>query len=1239
MLKLFEHCNTSIDLMRDWILKSIKENLTESTNIPDLLDQTEKHIIKSRQKIEDKEKRRDLVLYAEDLNEVKTEIYKLDSINEKTTDAKVELSNLSHSLSQHIYEKEREIEQIESQKESINKRLDEIKIEEFSAQYYLASDSKGEFEEEKLIIDTKLEKLRSELTNCDRLIKSLKVAGLTRQCLDSEKELEDVKIKLSKLNIEQSEIDLQIQDLGFTIKNLYEEKINNVVDVIRNNKEIIKANSKELNGLHSRQNIVSNEYIELEKNISSINTEISAIDKRVKSLVDDINPLNIFLGVDQNEVSREQDIIDKKMTSISCEVNTLSAQKDSIKEQRKNNDILIENYIHETSDIKSQITSNENDIKKYNKELSDIITKLTLYDIENFSSVEKDNVMRLLEEKITNLGGNIENNNKDVVKNKEILEKLSSGGIKINKDFIKYLDDKGIFYILGADYIKNTIPSEELRKEIINTNSLLPFAIILDKRSIEYMQKDMPEIYIDSPIVVIERETLNKIDIPNFNGCAMLTKGIGILTLCNKDLVIKKDVEQEKNKIKTEIARLKEEVKNWEHQKYDLILIKGQIDKFDYSEEYENSTNKLINKLKEDLISKENSSKDIKKCNEILDKELENIEYEMKDKEQAIRDFRNQISKCTELKDILLDKKRFDYELTGYKNQLKVTKKEKVELTERIETLGKKNTGILVEKSKLEEKVNNIEKMLQKNYVHYKTGKVIEGELEILEQRYESLKSSVDSDLLSEYRKKESSLNKRIKEINENICKFSDYDVVEYDFNLEIDAESKKTDLNNGITSYVSKNAVINNKIDSKDKEMKEIIERLKPDILKERNLIGINLKEEKKILINKLEKANSNVKRISAVIDECDKVFNRVKDSRLLFGFTNILPDVYSEYYITEKFKIFEENNSNLISLKKEEEIIKGNVKNKIETLSINHSNKNGTIDNSMNYLKQIVTNNNVSFDLYEIIERQINIIDRLLDKIQTDLEVLENEERYITERYLDVARQYTEEINKIDKNSYITVKGKRLKMMKIKNIKDDESSSINLTTYVKGQLENLTNNVKIVENDLVKAINREFNVENLLINYCKLDHIIIEFLKIEENILLSKERTWEEVVTANSGAEKFVSYFVIFSTLINYERGNHLNKEAVSMCLIMDNPFAAISSKHLLIPLFEYAKKTNIQLICFTDHNKVDIIDRFNVIHKLVVKTLINNKEFISSEKVKDDVEVINDGFYYYNEQTSLI
>ena len=76
------------------------------------------------------------------------------------------------------------------------------------------------------------------------------------------------------------------------------------------------------------------------------------------------------------------------------------------------------------------------------------------------------------------------------------------------------------------------------------------------------------------------------------------------------------------------------------------------------------------------------------------------------------------------------------------------------------------------------------------------------------------------------------------------------------------------------------------------------------------------------------------------------------------------------------------------------------------------------------------------------------ISLIERLLEKIITDLKALENEEKFIVERYLDVASQYTEEINKIDKNSSIIIQGKKLKMMHIKNMKNDESSPYNLSS-----------------------------------------------------------------------------------------------------------------------------------------------------------------------------------------------
>lgn len=1236
LLKLFEKCNTSNDLMRDWILKSIKENLLESTNIPDLLEQTEKHIINSRHKIEDKEKRRDLSLYTDDLNDIKGKVDKQKNINEKILAAKTVLSNLDYSLNNYIYDKNQLINELIEEKESIEIRIEEISVEELSLQYYQQEDKRNELKEDLTNKKRDLDRLNDELAKYNRLSDSYRVSDLTKQCLEKEKELENITTKLQLLSKEQSEIDKEIENVGFTIKTLYDKKIKDMENLLNENNKIVFECSDKLSELDNKFSKVSNEYISLEKEISSITANINSSYARIKDLAVEINPLNIFITSDKSEVIKEQSIIKRNIEEIKNEINILKNEEEQIKGNIKKNASLRETLFHEKNNINNQIRQEENDMSKFHEELSDITTRLSFHGIEDFSISNKENTIELMGNKISILGSNINNNNAEVIKNKELLEILSSGGIKINSDFIKYLNCKGIIYVLGSDYIKNSFETEELRKEIIKTNPLLPFAIILDRKSIGSIQKDMPEMYCDSPIIVIEREMLNGINISSVNGYSEIIKSVGIFSLYNQELVIKKDIENEKNKIKTEIAKLKEESKNWEGQKNKLILLKNQLEKFNYDEYFEEDLKKKIVKLKDEFNSKEQLANDLKSENEELEKQQTIKNLSTINKEKSINILINRLKISEELAVLISEKEKSECELKEVSRQAKESGKEKDSLEANVALLQQRIKDIEINNAVLKANVSN-EENNQKIYLRYSLGELIKGELELLEQRYKTLKGSSDESLIDEYIQKESSLKVEIENFKKKISTYKNFDIIEYDFDLEMEVSKKIPSLTHKKTECTSDIAVINNKINDVEKLMYSIINKLIPNELVEKQKIGKYLDKEKESLYEKINITVNLIDEIRFDIQECKKIINRIKDSGLLLEFSMPI-NKYYEDYIIQKIDIFEKNNGEILNLKKEEELVKSDIKNKIDSLSLNHSNKNATIDNSISSLKQMVSSS-TPYELYISIEEHINIIYMILDKIKTDLETLEKEEIFIIERYLDIARQYTEEINKIDKNSFISIKGKKLKMMKIKNIKNDESSPVNLSSYIKRQLENITNNVLLIENDLVKAVNREFNIENLLINYCDLDRVSIFFLKIEENILLSKERLWEEVTTNNSGAERFVSYFVIFSTLINYERGNHLNKEAVSMCLIMDNPFAAISSKHLLIPLFEYAKKTNIQLICLTDHNKADIIDRFDVIHKLVIKTLVNNKEFISSEKVKESFEILDEGHYFYNEQISFI
>lgn len=1239
LLKLFENCKTSSALMREWILKSIKENLSDSTNMPGLLDRTEKHIIQSRESIEDKEKRRDLIKYADDISNINMELFKLKDINDKIMEAKVNLSNLLYTLNTHIEEKKLEEGIIALDINDINERLGQIKIEELSSQYYFELDDKTKLEQSKLEFETKLEKAREENEKLERVIRSLEAANLRGQKLKEEKSLEDINTKLSKLTKEQSEIDKELEDLGFTIRSLYDQKINSLKEIVTKNEKSLKERKLELESLEYRMKSVTTEKENLLKDRSSNETRTSTLDCEIENLFNEIDPLNIMLKIDGNEVTKEKAFLCNKLSDLNSQIDKAIEEKKKLKQDIVNNTTLIQETIESMGKINIDITTKTNLLDAFNNELSKINSRLTLFDINDFSISKKDRVISHLNNKVAILAKYISDNGVEVIRKKEILEKLSSSGIRINNEFINYLKDKGIQPILGADYIKESIPTEELRLEIIDKNPLLPFAIILDKASIEYIQENIPEMHADSPIIIIERETLVHIKLSDSKGYTLINENIGVLALYNKELVIKKDIEEEKNKIISTISRLEEENKNWDNQRIKIGQLSDLIDGFIYEEDYDVLLNEQIIELKQKAQVKREIQAQLNYDNKLLENKIQEKESHLTSLNDAVRNHEALIDKCDKLYKYIDARKDLSAKLEVIKINQNLVEKEEKELTERTKELRTKNEDMNVTITTDKGKVKS-EAVKQEQYLRYNTGNVVDGKLEILEQRYRSLKSKTDSSSIDEYKERLVKIKKEINRLKEELEEYEDYDIIEYDAERRKETKRKLKEVSDTIESYVGEVAVLKNNIGKKKDAMDDIIGKLGTNELKSRGDIGSNLDQEKIYLKNKLQELNENIIKVKREITECELILTRLDDSTLLEGFVNVEPSIYVEEFVSNRKHIFDKNNKELNKLKKEEFEFKNLIKEQFDNLYNNHSGKNDTIDKITKVLRNLTSNsNNITFELHEFIKTRIEVINRMIDKIKEDLSSLEKAEKQLINNYLDAAKQYTEEINKIDKNSTITIQGKKLKMMKIKNIKDDESSPINLTNYIVEQLEMLTNNIEVENNDLVKAINREFDIETLLVHYCRLNYVRIDFLKIEDNIFLSKDRPWEEVTTNNSGGEKFVSYFVLFSTLINYERKNHLHKEVVSMCLIMDNPFAAISSKHLLIPLFEYAKKNNIQLICFTDHNKADIMDRFDVIHKLVIKTLVNNKEFISSEKIKDDFEVMNDGYYYYNEQISLI
>ena len=136
------------------------------------------------------------------------------------------------------------------------------------------------------------------------------------------------------------------------------------------------------------------------------------------------------------------------------------------------------------------------------------------------------------------------------------------------------------------------------------------------------------------------------------------------------------------------------------------------------------------------------------------------------------------------------------------------------------------------------------------------------------------------------------------------------------------------------------------------------------------------------------------------------------------------------------------------------------------------------------------------------------------------------------------------------------------------------------------------------IEDRQILKRARSIISSECLLHKYIRRESISVKVYKIDLNSSNSSYKRWEDALTQSSGAEKFVVFFSVVLTLMNYTRSSAglISKNTKSV-LILDNPFGKITSAHLLMPMFDIAKHFNVQLICIKPVIKMQNLSNYEI------------------------------------------
>ncbi|MCK9225650.1 MAG: hypothetical protein M0Q02_11305, partial [Candidatus Muirbacterium halophilum] len=815
-----------------------------------------------------------------------------------------------------------------------------------------------------------------------------------------------------------------------------------------------------------------------------------------------------------------------------------------------------------------------------------------------------------------------------------IIKGIKQNSLHIDQNIIDILINNNIEFETGENFIKNQ--KKDNRNSLLEKNPLLAYSIILKKDQINKVKDVFKDKFIKSSIPLFFYENTN-VDFENNNVFIKINEDLNFIVNVEKRIFEIDKTEKflnEKENEKKSLENIYKDIAN----SYNIASNDFRIlQEFDYKEDFLYQAEKN----ERDLLQKTN---EIEKKIEILNNENKNAEINIRNNINKLNEKQNKLN--------LLNVKLHDF------NEFIVKDSEYVRILEKRKnlqkTIEKLNKDILLNENEII-KINNEISGLNKNIEIIKNkltecekyklkfsnaqekSEILKENIEELLSIYENLKKEYSKDFSALIILKEKSINE-ISEFTKELSrfKFNEEEVNNIEYNIEIE-EKTEIDIylqNNKLNSIISDYNIVDKDISSenrgKEQAFKEIErldydkacprENIKQDFIARKNTINSNRKDYI-LLEKKLRKEIAEFKKIKQRID----ILNLPSSSIIEFDIKDNIEIIYKN--LESNYKLFKEQMDN------EEKQLIGNY----SLLRSEFKHKNQNIDNLFTSIDSMIERKNKKYnEYYYLFERLKDYIIKISELIEINRIRLENVEKNRNDVVFQCfvhAQRVFEELGKIALSSSVKLSEKirPIQMIKINtDIDNEENAKKRIEKYIDSCIQNIREEKRQnYENEKInKSIFRLMSTRELINQYSGRNSIPVSVYKIDLNTANNRWKKWESAISENSGGEKFVVFFAVISALMAYIRNNTMinNSENLagkdSRILIMDNPFGPISSQHLLIPLFEIAKKFNTQLICLSDLKQNSIFNCFNLIYMLKIK----KSTFEKDEYLKIDRQIKN-------------
>ncbi|MGI6119532.1 MAG: hypothetical protein ACOYIB_03005 [Desulfosporosinus sp.] len=1263
--EIFQKYKTSSQLLDEWIIKNIEKSMykekTELHRLEEMLEKLVQEVTENESYILEKALFNEfLAVYGKQSEELANFLQHL----EEQKDLVEKLAALSAYLTAQLEALEDKKAEIELAKDKAWQEEQRVELEDRSHSY-LQKKAKYEAAKELLsTVDNRLKDTESSLEQAQMAEKIQQAARLLGEIRLKEAKLSGIEESLAaeKANYDK---DHRIGELEYSLKNLLE-------------KELTFLREKELS-LQAEKQAGEANFQQVEDDLQVNAQKKSAVDSKQGQLTERKNQMekeaantlqklglslrrNLLNELNLAEVEQAKTDLAQALTALEQEESRLAAEQAANAQEQRELETDIQHYQARQAEEKMQLQNIKRDILEYEQLEAEAKEILTRYDLEPALFFQPERLATAFKQKIQALAGSVEQAGLRWHEAQENLLSLKNGRLHVPAELVTLLSDLDISYDTGETYLRG-LPAD-LCQKMLKNNPLLPYAFILTRSEIARVADAMEnlteqetlnqqenlthkeDLTLKRVIPFISYEDLN-VEMESSGRMVQTNQGIALACFYEGRIFAPDSLEQLIAELEQKSSQALEQREHYSEEHRRTVADQATCARFVYDADYRYHLGLKENAAEEKLAELE---RQIEQANHkraallIRQDEINDLLKENQSKQlpaqSRIESFQEFLEKepayqlcCRDLSAVLDESKTLELRKTELEGQRNILQKE-------LSTV--RNTLRDNEKQQID---------VQKQYELYQQApqtKLVEGTIEELTERLRVVRDTYTAGIKYLEAQKQDlhgDIGQKRTELNNFHLLEEAYATVRYEeekagrlreeiIRLEKSVQELQVELRTAIAKEASSKAVLSSALD----EVKRLgyenplpPEEISGDFSGRRKLIRIRVTE--------LDRESLALQTQSALYERLKSQVAQTMDFQGIKAAKGFVPEQDIEAQtkmLQQQYREKDKQNRRDI----------GQLRNAYGRLKETYREKNSNIDNIFRGLDKLwedalLQDDNgmlsiLSYDryyyLYECMSIHQEKLSDLLKIYELQLANLEQNKNNMVEQSFLHGMRIFEEIQWISDNSKVRLQGRSrpVQMLKIDLVLDSmENAKERMKNYIETAIEKVREESR--QNKKAEEIRRSvmklMSSRELLNVYLDNSNIPIRVYKIDYTMQNSRLKLWEDAVRENSGGEKFVVFFSVLSALMSYARtrareGLGGMSENETSVLIMDNPFGPISSEHLLNPLFEIAKQHRTQLICLSDLKQNSIMNCFNLIYMLKIRsTAIGKNEYLKFEEIIRD------------------